>query len=443
MTLNADIEQSLLQKITKCISSSKLDTCVTVAVQLIGSEVAPEDVWGILELARTRIMQAQYDFGYVISLAVAKSLPQGQGPVKPYYYAAISAHKLGKLSEAKDYYQKTIALEPIYQISVVENGRLKIIPSLDNRELSQLYHNFAVLFYELGDVAQAEEDYRNAIHHDINNAASHNDLANILVGKLGQENEAEDHYLKAIALGLTTSYFNYANFLSKLGRMTEAESNYKSAIKLTPNDSKPNNNYAMLLEKKGREKEAETHYKKAIELDPKNIAARNNYANLLRRKQRFSEAESEMRIALELDPDNAYLLGTFGDILADEGNLQEAERILRKALFAFNSIEQNAISQTHNSLGSVYGELKEYNKAKREFIRAIGFDYQNVKAIRNLRKVNSLLGEELKSFPSKMFTNVKSVTIGPTGIGITFERESINRMIPSKIGPTIAINLER
>jgi Flp pilus assembly protein TadD len=223
--------------------------------------------------------------------------------------------------------------------------------------------------------------------------------------------------------------------------MTEAERNYKSAIKLTPNDSKPNNNYAMLLENQGREKEAETHYKKAIELNPKSIAARNNFANLLRKKQRFSEAESEMRIALELDPDNAYLLGTFGDILADEGNFQEAERILRKALFAFNSIEQNAISQIHNSLGSVYGELKEYNKAKREFIRAIGFDYQNVKAIRNLRKVNALLGEESKSFPSKMFKNVKSVTLGPTGIGITFERESINQMIPSKT--TIAINLER
>jgi tetratricopeptide (TPR) repeat protein len=435
MPLDKEMEHLLLQEVESLIKRYPIDTCVIEFGKVIKENVPQHQVWDILELARTKIMGGKFDLGYIISIAVANSLPFDNKGVKPYYYAAISASKIGRFNKAKYYFKQTIELEPIYKINEFDShGHLISRPCLTNKELSQVHHNFAVVLYELGDINDAKYHYQKAINLNAANAVSHNDYANILAKEGGREKEAEEHYLEAISLGLSISFFNYANLLAKLERTTDAERYYKNAIKFTPNDSQPHNNYAMLLEKLDRRNEAKEHYKKSIELNPNNWAAHNNYANLLRKNKNFSEAEKEIRIALSFEPNSPYILGTFGDILADEGYLKDAKRIFRNALMVASSMDDFPISEIHNSLGSVYGGLNEYGKAKREFIKAIGFNSKNVKAIRNLRKVNLFLIEfgNSRSLIEKIIKNIKSITIGPAGIGITFERGSINQLTPNQ-----------
>lgn len=442
MPIDENVEQFLIQEIKACLDHLDLNSCINMAVDCIKEKVDPDHVWDVLDLARKKIMEGQYHFGYIISLAVQKCLPFDQGGVKPYYYAAISAHKLKRFRESKNYYERTIALEPLFQIREIDQGRLETRPAMSSEELSQVHHNFATLLNELGDIARAKEHYQEALSLDRNNAASHNDYASLIANEPGHEQEAEKHYREAISLGLPKAYFSYANLLSKLGRDDEAETYYKSSLKLNPQSSKSHFNYAILLGRQRREKEAEDHYKKAIESNPKNIEARNNLADLLRKDRRFSEAEQMAKSVLDLEPENSYVTATLGDILADEGYLEEAEKTLRAALISSYSLEPYFISQIHNSIGSVFVELDNYDRARREFKKALDYDSKNQKAIRNLRRLNLLVAnsENPKFILDILLRKVKAITIGPTGISLTFERETINRLMPSK--PTL-LDLER
>jgi Tfp pilus assembly protein PilF len=249
------------------------------------------------------------------------------------------------------------------------------------------HNNYAVLLADLGRQNEAEDHYKKALDLDPENAAAHNNYANLLKGN-DRQTEAEDHYKKALDLDpkYATAHNNYANLLTDMGRRTEAEDHYKKALDLNPKDAATHNNYANLLKGGDRQTEAEDHYKKALDLDPKYAAAHNNYANLMRIQNRFSEAESKVRTALQLDPANPYSLSTLGDILADEEFFEEADEMYKDALKNSDLMDKSALSEVHNNLGYVYFQLQKNKKAKKEFQQSIKLS-DNVKAIRNLRAI--------------------------------------------------------
>ncbi|VVB90013.1 Tetratricopeptide repeat protein [uncultured archaeon] len=114
----------------------------------------------------------------------------------------------------------------------------------------------------------------------------------------------------------------------------------------------------------------------------------------MREKGQFSEAEKEVRIALQIEPENLYALVILGNIFADEDYFEEAIKKYQKTLRNSASMKDSAISEVHNSLGWVYGQLKQYKKAKEEFRKACKLDFMNVKARRNLRKLRKLEVEQ-------------------------------------------------
>jgi tetratricopeptide (TPR) repeat protein len=159
----------------------------------------------------------------------------------------------------------------------------------------------------------------------------------------------------------------------------------------------------------GKLREAEKYYKKAIEIDPNNAGVHNNYSNLLREKGLLADAEKEIRNSLQIAEEDSswqqirpYAHGNLGDILADEGSLVEAEKEYQSALKNSASMEPYLISKLHNNLGWVYVQLKQYSKAKNDFKKAVAFDPLNVKATRNLRKLDKLDDERDISSSQKL-----------------------------------------
>ncbi len=361
--------QEFLQKLAPCIERGDLDACVEEAARVaremgVGAEK-------LLDLSNAQeYNERNHKFAYVLALATARGL-KGKETARAYFIAGRAAKDIGKQKDSEEYYKKAINADPEY---------------------ARAHYNYANLLYELGRKDEAGQQYLKAIEAEPKDELAHNNYANLLQ-ELNRKEEAEEHYKKAIEAEPkhALAHNNYANLLQELNRKEEAEEHYKKAIEAEPKHALAHNNYANLLQELNRKEEAEEHYKKAIEAEPKRALAHINYANLLRQNSQLLEAEKEVRIALQIEPENPYALGILGDILTDEGlNFEEAEKAYLKAINNRLPLGDSAISEIHNNLGYVYTQLKQYNKARNEFNKAIALDPLNVKAIRNLRKVGKI-----------------------------------------------------
>ncbi|MCZ7401290.1 MAG: tetratricopeptide repeat protein [Candidatus Methanoperedens sp.] len=184
------------------------------------------------------------------------------------------------------------------------------------------------------------------------------------------------------------AYYNAALAANYIGKLKETEQYYKKAIEINPNYGEARSNYASLLKEHSRKSEAEDQYKKIT--DPKYIFAHIDYADLLIEKGQFSEAENQARIVLQVAPENPYAYMILGNILTEEDFFEEAIKEYQAALKNSTSMMDSEISEIHNKLGWLYGELKQYKKAQKEFRKACKRDSMNVKARRNLRKLRKL-----------------------------------------------------
>ena len=359
--------EEFLRKLTPCIERGDLEACVDKAARLAHeSGISAAE---LVDLSEQMGEGGKYDFAYALALAAVQGL-EGEYKAEAYYNAGVAARFIGKSKESGEHYKKAIEVDP---------------------KDADAHNNYAALLAELDRKSEAEEHYKKAIEINPKDAEAHNNHAFLLI-ELDRKSEAEEHYKKAIEINpkYAGAHYNYANLLAELDRKSEAEEHYRKAIEIDPKDAVMHHNYAFLLMELDRESEAEEHYKKAIEINPKDAGAHNNYANLLRKKAQFYEAEKEVRIALQIEPENPYALGTLGDILADEDYLEEAIKEYQAALKNSSSMVHSAASEVRNNLGWVYAQLKQYNKAKEEFKKALVLDPMNVKAIRNLRALGKV-----------------------------------------------------
>jgi tetratricopeptide (TPR) repeat protein len=429
--------KEFLQKLAPCIERGELEKCVDKAARVAGEMgIGAEE---LLKISTEKGMNEKHDFAYVLALAGANGL-KGEEKAPAYFNAGLAAHSTGKMEEAEKHYKKAIEINPKFEDShynyaillnelnrktEAEEQYKKAIEL--NPKYAGAYNNYAFLLKELNRKTEAEEQYKKAIEINPKYAEAYNNYANLLI-ELNRKTEAEEYYKKAIKINpkYEGAHYNYANLLIELNRKTEAEEYYKKAIKINPkfaeahynyafllielnrkteaeeyykkaieinsNYAEAHFNYGLLLEELNKKSEAEEHYKKVIEINPNHAAAHNNYANLLREKLQFYEAEKEVRIAVQIAQEDPYAKrilpyarGTLGDILADEGYLEEAKKEYQASLANSHSMELSTTSEIHNKLGWVYAQLKQYNKAKEEFKKALVLDSMNVKAIRNLR----------------------------------------------------------
>ena len=175
---------------------------------------------------------------YLMKIDIDQLLQQG-----------ITAHKEGKLEEAKRLYMNILKINPL---------------QLDAN------YNMGIILISLNKSADALPFFKTAIKINPN---------------------------------FTKAYFNSGIILNELGKLDEAETSYKKVIEIKPDYAEAYNNLAIVLKILGKLEEAETNYKKAIELKPDYVEAHKNLGNTLNELGRLDEAEASYRKAIEIKPD--------------------------------------------------------------------------------------------------------------------------------------------
>ena len=116
---------------------------------------------------------------------------------------------------------------------------------------------------------EAENAYLKAIALDANDAFPWYGLGNLYTDHLQRFDEAENAYLKAIALDANYAFpWNGLGnlYTDHLQRFDEAENAYQQAIRIDPNGSYPRANLAHLTVLQGNPEKASSHYRTLLEL---------------------------------------------------------------------------------------------------------------------------------------------------------------------------------
>jgi len=147
--------------------------------------------------------------------------------------------------------------------------------------------------------------FRQAIDQDSSFSEAHSQLANLLLGSIGESNPAG-------------------------AVVPEARGLIEKAISLNPLSPEAHTakgNLAMQGDLNWAIAEAE--FKRAVDLSPSDPDPRTWYLLLLRALQRYSDAAEQAKTVIELDPLSAGAYSLLVSIMRLTGNLVEAERIIR------------------------------------------------------------------------------------------------------------------
>ena len=151
--------------------------------------------------------------------------------------------------------------------------------------------NEGVRFQKAGQFAEAEEAYKRALKHDVNNARVNANLG-VLYESQGRFDLAERHLRQAIHVESEN-----ANFRNNLGVVLYRVGDYEGAM---------------------------AEFNRTLRYDPTRLDAHTNRGLIHTRWGRFEEAESSFRAVLSLDPNNALAHYNLGLVYEETDRLQGA-----------------------------------------------------------------------------------------------------------------------
>ena len=129
-------------------------------------------------------------------------------------------------------------------------------------------------------------------------------------------------------------------------------------------------------------------WRRCLELDPNHLLAYSNLAMRAANRGEAREAEELLRRALQVpgaSPGFAELLAT---VLSDQGKFAEAAAVLEDSL-----ARRPPSARTHILLGEARLKLKEFQKAKEQFQKAIELDRSSTRAYHGLFQATARLGQ--------------------------------------------------
>lgn len=194
--------------------------------------------------------------------------------------------------------------------------------------------------YYLGQIAQEEKDFNNAInwYKQIQGGPNYiNAQAKIalILTKLGKLEEAINH-LQTVAQNNPKDAIRLmqleAEFLFDAKLYDRAMDTYNRAIKLDPDNTNILYLRALLYEKMGNLTKLEQELRRILVIDPENVTAINALGySLAENTQSYQEAYELIQKAYALKPNDYYILDSMGWILYKMGRYVEAIAYLRKA----------------------------------------------------------------------------------------------------------------
>jgi tetratricopeptide (TPR) repeat protein len=174
-----------------------------------------------------------------------------------------------------------------YEIAIEALKRLKV----QEKTLPMIYQYLGMAYMQIGDLANAEKSYRDALQLGIDSSATHLNLGLIAYHRKDFV-QAEKELRIAIAMDPTSATAHY-----RLGNVFRAQRQFEKALAEFNDSLKINPDYVLSLHALGntyvdlkRPQEAARSYERAIQTDPSFGPAYFNFAVLLERSNQQSKA---------------------------------------------------------------------------------------------------------------------------------------------------------
>jgi tetratricopeptide (TPR) repeat protein len=210
--------------------------------------------------------------------------------------------------------------------------------------------NLGKVYWDRGDLAAAEREWRQALELGPKNVVTLNNLGVLYTRKK---------------------------------RYPEAVEFLKRAIAQNPNFATAHISLGTAYAEMGEREQAEGEYRRAVALAPLSIEARNYLGKFLFDAGRQAEAEEQFRASVEIGPTSeAY--DRLGDIYLRWGSADRAERAFARAA-ALDPFDSHA----HFRLGALYAARGRAAEAVREYEAGLQTDPANAEALAALRQLKA------------------------------------------------------
>lgn len=271
----------------------------------------------------------------------------------------VSHHQAGRLAEAQGKYREVLAVAPRHP---------------------EAWHLLGLLALQQGDVGQAVDCIRQAIHADSSRGHYFFSLGNALLSR-GNMDEVAACYRQAIQLkpDHAEAHCNLANVLLTQGRLDEALECCRRALAIRPDYPEACNNLGTVLKELGRGDESVASYRRALQLRPDYVDAFNNLGGILLAQQRLEEAEDAFRHALALRPADGTLHYNLGNVLRDQGRPDEAVDSYRQAIRL-----KPGVTEMYRNLGVTLQNEGALEDAADCFRQAMRIDPEDTDSVSNL-----------------------------------------------------------
>ena len=300
---------------------------------------------------------------------------------------------LGKISDAKSNFQRSIEINPTHPDAYNNLGVLlqregdyqgallnyKKVTDFDDSYF-QTHDNIGILLQVQGDYESAIKSHQRAIEIKPDYLEAYNNLG-IAYQKVGKREKALSCYKKALAINSSDPriYNNIGLIFQAESDIEKAKVNFETAIKLNPNFFEALNNLGYLFNEINNHESARLYLEKAISINPIYAEAYNNLGNSLTNLTRFDAAIDAFKKAIELRQDYTKAMNNLGNVFKDKGKLTEAINQYKNAL----RIDPKFV-EVFSNLGVALKDQGNYDAAIENFEKAISLDPKFAKAMNNI-----------------------------------------------------------
>jgi superkiller protein 3 len=180
-------------------------------------------------------------------------------------------------------------------------------------DLTELYTPVGVLYYQKGEIAEADNYLTKALAVSADNAETQLFLG-LVRYKQDKNDEASKAFRRAVELDATSAEAHYylGETLDRLGKSGEAIKEYNEAVRLNPKYTEAWFDLGVAYYNGGKYEEAINAYKQTIRLKNNMGEAHANLADVYRELKRYDEAIGSYRLATAFIKDDAEIYSKLG-----------------------------------------------------------------------------------------------------------------------------------
>ncbi len=229
------------------------------------------------------------------------------------------------------------------------------------------HYNLGAVLAKQGRLAEAANQYNQALRYDPDNAAALRNLGGVLArqGKLAEAVQDCERSLQAEPDD-SQGHNNLGFALAAQGKTSEAIQHYERALELDPNCTEARINLGVALARQGEFVQAMQQYQRALQRDPDSAEAHYDAGVALAALGQTAAAIREYDRAIQLEPDNAGACMNLGIALAAQGQMAEAIGDLGRAL----ELQPN-LAEAHYNLGLALTTRGLWPQAIQHFEQAV------------------------------------------------------------------------